>query len=178
MKMPNQTTVATANPQTDSTSRSRDIQPCRFCGGTTLRSFVDLGMSPLCESFVAADDLDRVEAFYPLHAFVCEDCFLVQVPEFVSGEEIFGGEYAYFSSFSDAWLKHARDYASMITARLGLGRIDASDRARQQRRLPAAELRQGRSPLSGHRAGGQRRGDRRKEGCPDTSTVLRHRNRR
>ena len=81
---------------------------CRFCGSQDLHSFVDLGMSPLCESFVKREDLNHLEAFYPLHAFVCADCFLVQVPTLVSGEEIFGGKYAYFSSYSDSWLRHDR----------------------------------------------------------------------
>ncbi len=93
---------------------------CRFCGSQDLHSFVDLGMSPLCESFVKREDLNRLEAFYPLHAFVCADCFLVQVPTLVSGEEIFGGEYAYFSSYSDSWLRHAAAYVDMITDRLEL----------------------------------------------------------
>ena len=76
-------------------------------------------MSPLCESYLAADQLDRMEPFYPLHAFVCDRCFLVQVLEYVSPEAIFG-EYAYFSSYSDSWLAHAKSYVTMITARLGL----------------------------------------------------------
>ena len=79
-------------------------------------------MSPLCESFVKREHLNRLEAFYPLHAFVCADCFLVQVPTLVSGEEIFGGEYAYFSSYSDSWLRHAAAYVDMITDRLELNK--------------------------------------------------------
>ncbi len=95
---------------------------CRFCHSQDLHTFVDLGMSPLCESFVTAEDYAQGESFYPLHALVCGSCFLVQVPEIVSGTEIYGGEYAYFSSFSDSWLRHAADYARMITERLQLGR--------------------------------------------------------
>ena len=95
---------------------------CRFCGSQDLHSFVDLGMSPLCESFVKREHLNRLEAFFPLHAFVCADCFLVQVPTLVSGEEIFGGEYAYFSSYSDSWLRHAAAYVDMITDRLELNK--------------------------------------------------------
>jgi hypothetical protein len=82
---------------------------------------VDLGMSPLCESYLTADELDRMEPFYPLHVYVCHQCLLVQVPEHVSPEAIFR-EYAYFSSYSDSWLAHARAYVAMITARLGLTR--------------------------------------------------------
>lgn len=77
-------------------------------------------MSPLCESYVSADDLDAMERFYPLHAFVCDGCFLVQLEEYVSPEEIFT-EYAYFSSYADSWVEHMRQYADMISERLGLG---------------------------------------------------------
>ena len=92
---------------------------CRFCGGK-LHPFVDLGMSPPCESFLPADRLDEAETFYPLAADVCERCFLVQIDEVVKAAEIFP-EYAYFSAYSDAWLAHARDYVEMITRRLELG---------------------------------------------------------
>jgi len=81
---------------------------------------VDLGMSPLCESFLTAKEIDRMEPFYPLRVEVCRKCFLVQLSEYVRVEEIFT-EYAYFSSFSSAWLKHAEDYVSMISRRLSLG---------------------------------------------------------
>jgi SAM-dependent methyltransferase len=81
---------------------------------------VDLGMSPLCESFLPAEHLDQMEPFYPLRVWVCRACLLVQLQEYVSPEHIFT-EYAYFSSFSRAWLDHAKSYTEMITARLGLG---------------------------------------------------------
>jgi SAM-dependent methyltransferase len=77
-------------------------------------------MSPLCESFVSRERLKHMEPFYPLHAYVCERCFLVQVEEYVSPREIFH-DYAYFSSYSEAWLHHARAYVDMITARFALG---------------------------------------------------------
>ena len=77
-------------------------------------------MSPLCESFLPADKIDHMEPFYPLHAWVCRECLLVQLQDYVSPEHIFV-EYAYFSSYSTAWLKHAEDYVSMIVERLGLG---------------------------------------------------------
>jgi SAM-dependent methyltransferase len=93
---------------------------CRFCGGA-LHPFVDLGMSPLCESFLAAEQLDAMEPFYPLAVEVCGDCFLVQLREYVKPDHIFT-EYAYFSSYSDAWLQHARDYVETIGRRLGLDR--------------------------------------------------------
>ena len=92
---------------------------CRFCGAPLVHTFVDLGMSPLCESYRDADQLKQMEPFYPLHVYVCGDCFLVQLEEFVPPEEIFS-EYAYFSSYSDSWLSHARSYVEMATKRFGL----------------------------------------------------------
>ena len=92
---------------------------CRFCGGS-LSEFVDLGMSPLCESYLAKDQLNSMEPFYPLAAYVCCDCLLVQLQEYVAPDHIFS-EYAYFSSYSDAWLDHARRYVETMTGRLGLG---------------------------------------------------------
>jgi hypothetical protein len=92
---------------------------CRFCGAPLKQTFVDLGMSPLCESYVPAERVDQMEPFYPLHAFVCERCFLVQLEEFVSPQEIFT-EYAYFSSYADSWVEHARQYAEMMTERFQL----------------------------------------------------------
>jgi len=94
---------------------------CRHCDAALKDTVVDLGMSPLCESYLAADQLDRMEPFYPLHVRVCRSCYLVQVGDYVRAEEIFT-EYAYFSSFSTAWLKHAKDYVTMISERLGLGK--------------------------------------------------------
>jgi SAM-dependent methyltransferase len=93
---------------------------CLFCRAPLRHTFVDLGMSPLCESYLGAEQLDQMEPFYPLHARVCERCFLVQVEEFVRPEGIFT-EYAYFSSYSDSWLAHAKAYVDMISARLALG---------------------------------------------------------
>ncbi|HUG67681.1 MAG TPA: class I SAM-dependent methyltransferase [Pirellulaceae bacterium] len=93
---------------------------CRFCNAPLKHTFVDLGVSPLCQSWLSREELNHMEPAYPLHAFVCAECLLVQVNEYVSGEKIFGGEYAYFSSYSDSWLAHAKRYAEMITQRLGL----------------------------------------------------------
>jgi len=93
---------------------------CRFCGASLRHSFVDLGMSPLCQTHIAPDQLHEMEPFYPLHAYVCGECFLVQLQEFVSPREIFG-EYAYFSSYSTSWVEHARRYVDMAIARFGLG---------------------------------------------------------
>lgn len=91
---------------------------CRFCGGS-LAEFVDLGMSPLCESFLTKDQLNAMEPHYPLAAYVCRDCLLVQLQEYVAPKEIFS-EYAYFSAYSDSWLDHARHYVDAMTERLSL----------------------------------------------------------
>jgi len=94
---------------------------CRFCGKTLENTFVDLGMSPLCESYVPAEKLNRMEPFYPLHVYVCDRCFLVQLEEYVSAEDIFT-EYAYFSSYSDSWLQHAKAYTDMARERFSLNK--------------------------------------------------------
>jgi SAM-dependent methyltransferase len=93
---------------------------CRFCATPLQHTFVDLGMSPLCESYVPAERLGAMEPFYPLHARVCERCLLVQVDDFVAPEEIFS-EYAYFSSYSDSWVEHARRYVDVAVDRFGIG---------------------------------------------------------
>ena len=105
--------------ETEQPGRAATTVACRFCGAPLERTVVDLGMSPLCESFLRADQLDAMEPFYPLHVRVCERCHLVQLPEYVAPENIFS-DYAYFSSYSDAFVSHARDYVEMITGRLGL----------------------------------------------------------
>ncbi len=84
-------------------------------------TFVDLGMSPLCESYIAEDQLDHMEPFYPLHVYVCGHCLLVQLLEYVSPHEIFS-DYAYFSSYSDSWLQHARRYTELMIERFSLDR--------------------------------------------------------
>ncbi len=91
---------------------------CRFCDTPIEHVLVDLGMSPLCESYLAADQLNQMEPFYPLRVYVCEDCFLVQLEEYVSREHIFT-EYAYFSSYADSWLEHARRYTEQMIERFG-----------------------------------------------------------
>jgi len=93
---------------------------CRFCRENLAHTFVDLGMSPLCESFLTSDQLNDMEAFYPLHVYVCHNCFLVQLQEYVRPEHIFS-EYAYFSSYSDSWLQHARSYTDMVVERFKIG---------------------------------------------------------
>jgi hypothetical protein len=92
---------------------------CRLCGAELSRTFVDLGMSPLCESYLGADSLDQPETIYPLNVLLCDQCLLVQLPAYVAGEAIFS-DYAYFSSYSDSWVAHAKRYADDMTVRCGL----------------------------------------------------------
>jgi SAM-dependent methyltransferase len=93
---------------------------CRFCAAPLHTSFVDLGMSPLCQTHIAPEQLREMEPFYPLHAYVCGECFLVQLQQFVTPDDIFS-EYAYFSSYSSSWVEHARRYVEAISHRLELG---------------------------------------------------------
>lgn len=95
------------------------VPRCRFCDAALEFTMVDLGMSPLCQSMLAADQLNQMEPFYPLQVYVCGSCSLVQLEEYVSPAEIFS-DYNYFSSFSDSWLTHASRYADDMTARFGL----------------------------------------------------------
>src|SRR5215813_4432579 len=96
------------------------VKPCRLCGAPLTTTFVDLGMSPPCERFLTIDQIDDMEPFFPLRTLVCEECFLVQLPENVPPKDIFP-EYAYFSSFSTSLIEHARRYCEMIRGRLKLG---------------------------------------------------------
>jgi len=89
---------------------------CRFCKFPLQHTLVDLGMSPLCESNLVAKQLNQMEPFYPLHVYVCENCFLAQLEEYVSPETIFS-EYAYFSSYADSWLQHAKNYTDSMVER-------------------------------------------------------------
>jgi SAM-dependent methyltransferase len=93
---------------------------CRFCGAYLDHTFVDLGMSPLANSYVAPEQLNRMEPFYPLHVYVCKECLLVQLEEFTSPQSIFA-DYAYFSSYSDSWLQHAEKYVGVVSERFALG---------------------------------------------------------
>src|SRR5271167_2783159 len=108
-------TLGTASQQETTT------KPCRFCGAGLQQTFVDLGMSPLCETYPAPADLNRGEVYYPLHAYVCSKCFLVQLEEYESQENIFS-DYPYFSSYSDSWLRHCETYCDKMMKRLGLSK--------------------------------------------------------
>jgi C-methyltransferase C-terminal domain/Putative zinc binding domain/Methyltransferase domain len=107
----------------DSPGAAVERAACRFCGEPLDLTVVDLGMSPLCESFLRADQTRHMEPFFPLRVFACERCYLVQLEAFVAPDEIFT-EYAYFSAYSTAWVEHARQYVEMISKRLELGADD------------------------------------------------------
>lgn len=105
------------------TNAVRDAQTlgkCRLCGAGLKHSLVDLGKSPLCETFLTPEQTDRMEAFFPLHVLVCDACWLVQLKEYVTADGIFTDHYPYYSSFSTSWVEHARQYCEMITKRRGL----------------------------------------------------------
>ena len=93
---------------------------CRLCDSNRLLSVLDLGATPPCEAFLTADGLDRPEPTYPLHLRLCEDCLLLQIPALITPEDTFT-EYAYFSSYSDSWVQHARDFVHGAIERLRLG---------------------------------------------------------
>lgn len=98
----------------------RSMPQCRFCSSILRTTFVDLGVSPLCQTHIRPDQLNEMEPFYPLHALVCDQCFLVQLEEYVAPADIFS-DYAYFSSYSSSWVEHARVYAEAMIERLKLG---------------------------------------------------------
>ncbi len=95
-----------------------DFIKCRFCSTSLKHSFVELGVSPLANSYLKEEQLLQMEPFYPLQAYVCEKCYLVQLPVFQSSAEIFS-DYAYFSSFAETLLKHSKEYAGLVVDRFG-----------------------------------------------------------
>src|SRR5277367_2367472 len=101
------------------TMQTAAAKGCRFCGAGLQRTFVDLGLSPLCETYPSFADFNRGEKYYPLHVHVCDKCFLVQLEEYESAENIFV-DYPYFSSYSDSWLRHCEDYCDKMTGRFRL----------------------------------------------------------
>jgi 2-polyprenyl-3-methyl-5-hydroxy-6-metoxy-1,4-benzoquinol methylase len=92
---------------------------CRFCNTKLKRLLVSLGSSPLSNSFLTEEDLHKMEPHYPLEVYICDNCFLVQLDEFESPEKIFS-DYAYYSSYSDTWLKHAKNYVDKMTGLINL----------------------------------------------------------
>ena len=93
---------------------------CRLCGNSSLISVLDLGASPPCESFLSEEQLDLPEATYPLHLRLCPDCLLLQIPALITPEDTFGGDYAYYSSYSTSWVEHARRFVDQAVDALGL----------------------------------------------------------
>lgn len=107
----------------NSSSGGREAERnCRFCGAHISKLFVDLGMSPLCQTQINPDQLNCGESFYPLRVFVCGECFLVQLDEYVNPETIFANDYPYFSSYSNSWVEHARQYVEAMIADYGIGK--------------------------------------------------------
>ena len=104
---------------TAETQHKAATKVCRFCGAGLRQTFVDLGMSPLCETYPTAAQFARGEVYYPLHVYVCDNCFLVQLEEYETPDKIFS-DYAYFSSYSDSWLKHCENYCMKMISHLGL----------------------------------------------------------
>ena len=93
---------------------SMNDKKCQFCQNPLSHTFVNLGMSPLSNGFLKSEQLNKAEKFYPLHTYVCEKCLLVQLEEFESPDHIFAHDYAYFSSYSDSWLKHSKTYTDLM----------------------------------------------------------------
>jgi hypothetical protein len=108
------------HPIITATPAARAAPACRFCAHPLTHTFVDLGSSPLCQRHIEPHQWNDMEPFYPLHAYVCDACFLVQLDEYVTPATIFSGDYAYFSSFSTSWLAHAKRYTQDMTRRFGL----------------------------------------------------------
>jgi hypothetical protein len=93
---------------------------CRLCSSSRLLSILDLGATPPCEKFLTAEELDLPEPSFPLHLRLCEDCLLLQVPALITPEDTFT-EYAYFSSYSETWVQHAKRFVDDAARRVGLG---------------------------------------------------------
>ena len=102
------------------TAHAMELSCCRFCSAPLERVFIDLGMSPLANSYLRNEKAKQDERFFPLRAYVCGECFLVQLEEWEAPENIFA-DYAYFSSYSDSWLQHAKSYVARVIERFALG---------------------------------------------------------
>lgn len=98
----------------------RSNSKCRFCKSELRHSVINLGMSPLCQKHIKPESANDMEKFYPLHAYICDKCWLMQLEEFATPDEIFAEDYAYFSSYSESWLEHAYMYTEKIIQRFGL----------------------------------------------------------
>ncbi len=98
------------------------MQRCRICDTILRESFLSLGNSPLSNAYLSNDNLNQMEPYYPLNVYFCEKCFLVQIEEFVTAENIFSSDYAYFSSYSNSWLQHCKNYTEMMINRFGFNK--------------------------------------------------------
>jgi SAM-dependent methyltransferase len=114
------TTVPAGREERVEREAGREAPACRSCGAPLERTFVDLGMAPLANSYLAPDALLDAETYFPLHVFLCTECFLVQLPAVTSAEAIFS-DYAYFASYSESWLDHARRYVEAMSVRFEIG---------------------------------------------------------
>lgn len=104
---------------------SENVLPkCRFCGADLSHQFVDLGMSPLCQTQIRPEELNKMEPFFPLLVHICAECFLVQLEEYVAPDVVFGADYPYYSSYSDSWVDHAKRYVEHVIADFGIDRDD------------------------------------------------------
>jgi hypothetical protein len=119
-KLPRQRALAGSAPRDGANEPTGTVFTCRLCGSTLKHSFVNLGMSPPCESILRADQLEQPEVFHPLNVRICENCLLVQLPAHVTAEDTFS-DYAYFSSYSASWVAHARRFVERMTDALALG---------------------------------------------------------
>ncbi|NND33203.1 MAG: methyltransferase domain-containing protein [Saprospiraceae bacterium] len=114
-------TLKTLYNNPDSNSRSTTGgSTCRFCNKPLQHSVIDLGMSPLCQKHIKPEERNDMEPFYPLHAYICDHCWLMQLEDFATPDEIFADDYAYFSSYSESWIMHARNYTEMMVQRFGI----------------------------------------------------------
>ena len=92
---------------------------CRACNNELREPFLSLGNSPLSNAYLSKDDLNRMEPYYPLNVYLCKKCFLAQLEEFETAKNIFSSDYAYFSSYSESWLKHCKNYTEMMVKHFG-----------------------------------------------------------
>ena len=104
-----------------SVEMNNNLPKCSFCNNDLTHTFINLGMQPLCEDFVKAEQLNQMEPHYPLHTYICDNCFLVQLQEFVDPSEIYKG-YDYFSSYSDSWVHHAKKYTELMIDKFNLNK--------------------------------------------------------
>ena len=102
-------------------SQSLTGEKCRICDAALQEIFVDLGMSPIANDYVPAEESNAMEPFYPLCVYVCDNCWLVQLPAVQSADDIFREDYAYFSSVSNSWLAHAKNYVEQMIDRFNIG---------------------------------------------------------